>query len=107
MVNFLSDSRLKVYLGALGISAENTRMLFNLVDVDKSGKIDVEEFCEGCLRLQGEAKSTDVHTLIYQVRLFLFKWAEFTEFVENKLNSFSEMPGGITAVKYPLRFSHT
>merc|ERR1719461_2421133 len=90
MEAFLTDPRLKVYLCALGITAESTRMLFALVDVDQSGKIDMDEFCEGCLRLQGEAKSTDVHTLIYQVRLFMFKWAEFTEFVEAKLNS---LPG--------------
>merc|ERR1740123_163776 len=94
MEYFLTEPGLSCYVDALGISAENTRILFRLVDVDGSGRIDLEEFCEGCLRLQGEAKSTDVHTLIYQVRLFMFKWAEFTEFVEAKLNS---LPGGTTA----------
>jgi len=32
-------------------------------------------------------RAPDVHTLIYQVRLFMLKWAEFTDFVEAKLNS--------------------
>merc|ERR1740123_2536944 len=106
MESFLSDPRLKVYLCALGITAESTRMLFDLVDVDQSGKIDMDEFCEGCLRLQGEAKSTDVHMLIYQVRLFLFKWSEFTEFVEAKLNSISVNESAV-ARRCALQYSRT
>merc|ERR1740123_950170 len=81
---FLTEPSLKSYVEALGISADNTRMLFRLVDADLSGRIDVDEFCEGCLRLQGEAKSIDVHTMIYQVKQFLTRWAEFTEYVEER-----------------------
>merc|ERR1712176_1433885 len=68
---FLTQPDLKIYVDALGINAENTRMLFRLLDVDNSGKIDLEEFCDGCLRLQGEAKSMDVHTMIFKVKKFL------------------------------------
>jgi len=71
---------------ALGISADNTRLLFRLMDMDGSGKIDLSEFCEGCLRLQGEAKSVDVHAVLYQVKQFLLKWSEFTGFVEDQLD---------------------
>merc|ERR1740121_794569 len=82
---FLTEPALKSYVEALGISAENTRLLFRLMDCDGSGRIDLGEFCEGCLRLQGEARSVDVHTMIYQVKQFLTKWSEFTCYVEERL----------------------
>merc|ERR1712045_520773 len=90
---FLTEPNLKSYVDALGISAENTRMLFRLLDVDGSCKIDVDEFCDGCLRLQGEAKSVDVHTMIYQVRQFLAKWSEFTVYVEDRFQAISLLMG--------------
>mmetsp|Transcript_34250 Transcript_34250/g.90424 ORF Transcript_34250/g.90424 Transcript_34250/m.90424 type:complete len:724 (+) Transcript_34250:68-2239(+) len=93
MEYFLTEPGLRRYVEALGISAENTRMLFRLLDRDDSKKIDLEEFCAGCLRLQGEAKSIDVHTMIYQVRQFLAKWSEFTAFVEEKFEDISELVG--------------
>merc|ERR1719189_991744 len=97
MEYFLTEPNLKSYVDALGISAENTRMLFKLLDVNGSGKIDVDEFCDGCLRLQGEAKSMDVHTMIYQVRNFLAKWSEFTGYVEDRLSAIgAALPGGDT-----------
>merc|ERR1740123_361212 len=93
MEYFLTEPGLSCYVDALGISAENTRILFRLVDVDGSGRIDLAEFCDGCLRLQGEAKSTDVHTLIFQVRQFLVKWADFAEYVEDRFQTLSLVVG--------------
>merc|ERR1719282_1196129 len=93
MERFLTDPDLKSYVDALGISAENTRMLFRLMDLDESGKIDVDEFCDGCLRLQGEAKSMDVHTMIYQVRQFLSKWSEFPAYVEERFATMNLLMG--------------
>jgi len=89
MEYFLTEPGLRSYVDALGISAENTRMLFRLMDVDDSGRIDLEEFCEGCLRLQGEARSIDVHTMIFHVRTFLTKWSDFTEFCEERFTALS------------------
>merc|ERR1712228_736694 len=72
---FLSNEALRKYLEALNVTAEDTRMLFRLLDKDGSGKIDIEEFCNGCLRLKGEARSFDIHVLIFQIKGFLEKWA--------------------------------
>merc|ERR1719384_2993747 len=94
MEHFLTDPNLKNYVDALGISAENTRMLFRLLDLDESGRIDMHEFCDGCLRLQGEAKSMDVHTMIFQVRRFLAKWSEFTAYVEDRFSALTAHMGG-------------
>merc|ERR1740121_1012308 len=59
MEYFLAEPDLKSYVDAMGISAQSARMLFRLLDLDDSGKISRDEFCEGCLRLQGDAKSLD------------------------------------------------
>lgn len=86
MEHFLGQPDLASYIDALEIRADNTRTLFRLLDTDDSGNINIDEFCDGCLRLQGEAKSMDVHTMIFQVRRFLTKWSEFTAYVEEALD---------------------
>merc|ERR1712113_653835 len=95
---------------ALSITTDDARMLFHLLDVDKSGKVDLDEFTQGCLRLQGDARAIDVHMLIFQVKHFLTKWAEFTQHVDAKLQGrgsrasstrFSVGPLGISQVVAP------
>lgn len=82
----MQDPDLRKYVEALDINAENARMLFRLLDRDGSLKVDIDEFCEGCLRLQGDAKSFDVHTMMYQMRSFLTKWSDFTIYVEERFS---------------------
>lgn len=86
MEEFLQEPGLKKYVEALGISAEDTRMLFQLLDRDGSDRIDVKEFCEGCNRLRGDAKSFDVHAMIYTNRLFLNRWSDFTGYVAERFD---------------------
>merc|ERR1711920_683842 len=66
MEEFLQDPQLHVYLESLEISAEDTRMLFRLLDRGDTGTINASEFCNGCLRLKGDAKSFDVHVVMNQ-----------------------------------------
>lgn len=79
---FLQDSNLRMYLEALEIDLVETHSLFRLLDKDGSGSIDIDEFCEGCLRLKGDAKSFDIHCLLYENQRMLTKWSQFMEFVE-------------------------
>jgi len=64
---FLADDslELKAYLQALELDAEDAKALFKLLDNDGSGEIDIAEFCDGCMRLKGEAKSFDINCLLY------------------------------------------
>merc|ERR1712039_974585 len=62
---FLSDDNLNMYLEAIDVFPNDARSLFNLLDVDGSGGVSIEEFCAGCLRLKGEAKSFDIHCMIF------------------------------------------
>merc|ERR1712066_264771 len=65
MENFLDDPGLNLYLESMDIDPNDARALFRLLDVNDNGEIDIDEFCEGCLKLKGEAKSFDVHCIIY------------------------------------------
>merc|ERR1719168_218379 len=84
MEQFLEDPDLCMYIEALGIFANDARVLFKLLDRDGSGLIDIDEFCDGCMRLKGEAKSFDVNCMIYESRKMLKNHASFMEFVEEK-----------------------
>lgn len=53
-------------LHALEIEAFDAHSLFKLLDYDGSGSVDVDEFCEGCLRLKGDAKAFDIQCLIFE-----------------------------------------
>merc|ERR1712176_265111 len=46
------------------LDTSDARELFNLLDVDENEEIGIEEFILGCKRLRGQAKSSDVATLI-------------------------------------------
>jgi hypothetical protein len=81
---FLTDQHLRTYLEALEISPSDTRLLFKLIDEDDSGVIDIEEFCDGCMRLRGEAKSFDVHCIIFESKRLVSKWAECLDFFEER-----------------------
>merc|ERR1740117_1584095 len=83
METFLSDeSNMGDAFMALEINASDAERLFKLLDADDSGAVDVDEFCEGCLQVKGEASSFDVNCNIYEHRR-MQKWmAKFMSHVE-------------------------
>jgi len=62
---FLTDEGLKQYLESVDVSPNDARVLFRLLDQDEDGVVSIDDFCEGCLRLKGEAKSFDIHVLLH------------------------------------------
>jgi len=48
-----------------------------MLDLDDSGEVDMEEFVSGCLRLKGNAKSIDIHTLMFEIKYLMRKWDSF------------------------------
>lgn len=65
---FLNDLRVQSYFQALGLDTHDTERLFRLIDDDASGEVAVQEFLDGCLRLKGEARSIDVHAVMYDCK---------------------------------------
>lgn len=56
----VADERMQLYLGHLRVDASDTERLFGLLDVDRKGTIELEEFVQGLMRLKGEASSLDM-----------------------------------------------
>jgi len=63
----LQKKDIGAWFASLGIDVEQVGNLFKLLDRDKSGTLDEEEFIFGCLQLRGEARNIDVALLQYQV----------------------------------------
>merc|ERR1712039_189178 len=42
----------------------------------------IDEFCAGCLRLKGTAKSFDIHCIIYENHRLVYKWQQFMKYLE-------------------------
>eukprot|EP00413_Alexandrium_margalefii_P039299 CAMPEP_0204603214 /NCGR_PEP_ID=MMETSP0661-20131031/57126_1 /ASSEMBLY_ACC=CAM_ASM_000606 /TAXON_ID=109239 /ORGANISM="Alexandrium margalefi, Strain AMGDE01CS-322" /LENGTH=751 /DNA_ID=CAMNT_0051614259 /DNA_START=22 /DNA_END=2277 /DNA_ORIENTATION=+ len=57
----------------LDIDIADSNYLFDMLDLDGSGEVDMEEFVSGCLRLKGNAKSIDIHTLMFEVKHLMKK----------------------------------
>jgi len=92
MDHFLTDPQLKMYVESLEVTVEDTAMLFRLMDLDDSGVVDIEEFCQGLLRLQGDARSFDVHLLIFEMSKLQSRWDKFVAYVQDM---FDEVIDGV------------
>eukprot|EP00401_Gymnodinium_catenatum_P014340 CAMPEP_0117476920 /NCGR_PEP_ID=MMETSP0784-20121206/10556_1 /TAXON_ID=39447 /ORGANISM="" /LENGTH=507 /DNA_ID=CAMNT_0005271207 /DNA_START=1 /DNA_END=1521 /DNA_ORIENTATION=+ len=66
-----SEPRTRDLLEALEVSTSDAHQLVSLLDADGSGSIGINEFCDGCLQLKGEARSFDVSCLIHAVHRLL------------------------------------
>mmetsp|Transcript_25246 Transcript_25246/g.57274 ORF Transcript_25246/g.57274 Transcript_25246/m.57274 type:complete len:648 (-) Transcript_25246:92-2035(-) len=71
---YFQDARVMSYFQALGLDPNDTERLFSLIDDDDSGEINVEEFLHGCLRLKGQARSIDVHSVIHHIKRLAWKF---------------------------------
>jgi len=83
--SFLNDKRLELqeYFEALDVNASDARSLFQLLDEDGSGSINMKEFCEGCMRLKGEARSFDINCMIYECKRNFKRMDKFMDSCEN------------------------
>ncbi|CAL1137202.1 unnamed protein product [Cladocopium goreaui] len=56
------------YFNSLKIDAPDAKTLFDLLDYDQSGEIDLEEFLHGCYSLHGDASHLEAKILQMEVR---------------------------------------
>mmetsp|Transcript_21577 Transcript_21577/g.61105 ORF Transcript_21577/g.61105 Transcript_21577/m.61105 type:complete len:575 (-) Transcript_21577:311-2035(-) len=64
----LDDERVRAYFNALKLDVTDARVLFRLLDYDRSQAVNIDEFLTGCYRLQGESRSLDMKIMQCEVR---------------------------------------
>merc|ERR1719401_2152607 len=67
----LKNPDVLAYMRALGINVRESDALFDVLDRDSDGTIDVVEFVEGMFTFEGEAKNSDMQLLRLQVKKVL------------------------------------
>ncbi|CAK0864392.1 unnamed protein product [Prorocentrum cordatum] len=88
---YLQDSEVATFFGALGLDVSVARALFVLLDVDDSNAVNIDEFVQGCLRLKGSARSIDVNMLLYESEKLHHQLLEFMGSMENKFSQISRI----------------
>jgi len=64
----LNDERVIAYFNSLKLDISDALTVFKLLDSDHSGEVEIDEFLEGCYRLQGDSRSLDMKIMQYQVK---------------------------------------
>merc|ERR1719330_2301087 len=60
----LTKPEVQAYFRSMDLNVTQAGRLFDLLDVDLSNKVTVNEFLEGCIRLKGQASSIDMNMLL-------------------------------------------
>lgn len=61
---FMENDHVQAYFATQQLDTSDARELFTLLDSDGNDYIDLEEFIMGCQKLRGQAKSSDVASLL-------------------------------------------
>lgn len=91
----ISDEALHARFCALGIDTQDAWTLFKLIDTDKTGSIDMEEFIKGCEQLNGHAKSVNMVNMWEELRTLSKMLADFMRFTEECLMTSSGSQSGL------------
>eukprot|EP00927_Polykrikos_kofoidii_P083602 TRINITY_DN8607_c1_g1_i1.p1 TRINITY_DN8607_c1_g1~~TRINITY_DN8607_c1_g1_i1.p1 ORF type:complete len:569 (+),score=76.11 TRINITY_DN8607_c1_g1_i1:123-1829(+) len=70
----LCTDEMQAYFKAIDVGISEARSLFNLLDAEKSGSVNVVEFVSGCIRLTGHAKALDLALVLNETR-GMWSWA--------------------------------
>lgn len=94
----LNEERVQKYFRRMGLSLdpESVYALFQLLDFDGDGTVDMHEFVEGCTHVHGNARSLDVVRLRHENRVMKGKIDEMQQFLEGCMQTLirqSVLPG--------------
>eukprot|EP00931_Biecheleriopsis_adriatica_P009902 TRINITY_DN11099_c0_g3_i1.p1 TRINITY_DN11099_c0_g3~~TRINITY_DN11099_c0_g3_i1.p1 ORF type:complete len:597 (-),score=98.74 TRINITY_DN11099_c0_g3_i1:51-1841(-) len=64
----IMDDDTQALLGALEIESRDAITLFELLDQDNNGNVDLDEFITGCICLRGNAKAVHMEKISYQCK---------------------------------------
>jgi len=62
----VTGPEVSAYMRALDLEATQVEGLFKLLDANREGYVDIDDFVMGCLRLKGCAKTVDIATVMFE-----------------------------------------
>merc|ERR1712032_488878 len=77
---------IKTVFGMLELDVTHAEDFFNLLDVDGSHELEIEEFVVGCMNLKGQAKQIGMETLMMENKRMAKKWLRLTQNIHNVFN---------------------
>merc|ERR1711920_930976 len=80
----------------LELSTVQAHEMAVLLDGNRSGSVDIDEFCQGCLKFMGDAKNFDIQCMILESQRMLHNWSEFMSFVEKEFKALKRSVHGST-----------
>merc|ERR1719284_2065692 len=83
----IRDPEVQVILGMLGLDISEAPAFFKLLDVDKSGEVEIDEFVMGCLNLKGKTKMMDMEVAVQDTRRMVKKLVDSQKFLNIRLDS--------------------
>jgi len=70
---FMNRGDVRAILSTLGLEVPDAEGFFEMLDVDHSGEIEIDEFVVGCMRFRGLAKTVDIETMVHENKRILAK----------------------------------
>ncbi|CAJ1331610.1 unnamed protein product [Effrenium voratum] len=81
----LLQPNVRAYFEVLGLDVWDVWSFYKLLDNDRRGDVEIEQFLMGCLRLRGSARAIDVGKLIHDQAWLIKTQSQFQRFVEKQL----------------------
>lgn len=89
----LQDRKVKAYFQAMDLDISQAHVLFELLDANGNNSISLDEFCQGCIRLKGSAKSVDLNMLLMKNRRLCDQVQEYAASSESRFKRLEEELG--------------
>jgi hypothetical protein len=70
LVEHLKSEQANLLFACMELDVSNAWELFNLMDCDEGGAVDIDEWVTGCLRLRGASKALEVANLAHNHKMF-------------------------------------
>jgi len=82
---YLQNEHVQAYFATQQLDTTDARELFNLLDADAKEEVKVEDFVMGCMKLRGQAKSSDVATVLREHKRMSQKTMKAMRKIEKQL----------------------
>jgi len=86
----------RAFFEVMGLSTVEALELFRLMDADFSSSVDIDEFCEGCMKVMGEAKNFDIQCILMENRQVLDKWNNFIDNFDSTMKAIMGMQATVS-----------